>query len=255
MSLLQGGFSLRRYLALGPVPEEKELLDALEANAFRPFQDGSEEERMGWVDWRNPLISPPECDWMMQDRFALFGLRIDTRRVPPILLKAHLELKLAALVKEKDLAFVGKEHALLVDRRHRSLLRDSKGAAETVGVTDRAVAEDPSDVGVEVAVQLRRPRPAVVGDLERVQQPGREEAVARWGQMTMIEEVGRFESGVVGVQSHPSRRQAGRRQVEQAALRRFDGVARPADHVALERRRERDDAPLRGSGEPVYRGL
>lgn len=109
MSLLQGGLSLRRYLALGPVPEEKELLDALAGNAFRPFQDGSEEERTGWVDWRNPLISPPEADWMMQDRFALFGLRIDTRRVPPILLKAHLELRLAALVKEKDLAFVGKE--------------------------------------------------------------------------------------------------------------------------------------------------
>ena len=109
MSLLQGGLSLRRFLALGPVPEERELLEALEANAFRPFQDGSEEERFGWVDWRNPLIAPPERDWMMQDRFALFALRIDTRRVPPILLKAHLELRLAALVKQKDLAFVGKE--------------------------------------------------------------------------------------------------------------------------------------------------
>jgi DNA recombination-dependent growth factor C len=124
MSLLQGGLSLRRYLALGPVPEEKDLLDALDANAFRPFQDGSEEERLGWVDWRNPLISPPEKDWMMQDRFALFGLRIDTRRVPPILLKAHLELRLDSLVKQKDLAFIGKEARIsLQDEVKSELLR------------------------------------------------------------------------------------------------------------------------------------
>lgn len=124
MSLLQGGLSLRRFMALGPVPEEMELIEALEANAFRPFQDGSEEERIGWVDWRNPLISPPDRDWLMQDRFALFALRIDTRRVPPILLKAHLELRLAALVKEKDLAFVGKEARIsLQDDVKSELLR------------------------------------------------------------------------------------------------------------------------------------
>jgi DNA recombination-dependent growth factor C len=135
MSLLQGGLSLRRYLALGPVPEEKELLEALEANAYRPFQDGSEEERSGWVDWRNLLISPPERDWMMQDKFALFGLRIDTRRVPPVLLKAHMELRLAALVKQKDLAFVGKEARVsLQDEVKSELLRKVLPAPRIVEV-------------------------------------------------------------------------------------------------------------------------
>lgn len=109
MSLLQGAFSLKRYLVLGPVPEEKDLLAGLDDQRFRPFEDGSEEERVGWVDWRNPLIFPPEADWLGQDRFALFGLRIDTRRVPPVLLKAHVDLRLGNLMKEKDLAFVGKE--------------------------------------------------------------------------------------------------------------------------------------------------
>jgi DNA recombination-dependent growth factor C len=124
LSLLQGGLSLRRYLALGPVPEERELLECLASNPFRPFQDGSEEERLGWVDWRNPLIIPPEKDWVMQDRFALFGLRIDTRRVPPILLKAHVDLRLAALQKEKDLAFVGREaRVALQDDVKAELLR------------------------------------------------------------------------------------------------------------------------------------
>ncbi|MBI4914117.1 MAG: recombination-associated protein RdgC [Acidobacteria bacterium] len=124
MSLLQGGLSLRRFLALGPVPEERELLAALAGEPFRPFQDGMEEERHGWADWRNPLITPPEPDWVMQDRFALFALRIDTRRVPPLLLRAHVELRLAALLKEKDLAFVGKEARIaLQDEVKADLLR------------------------------------------------------------------------------------------------------------------------------------
>lgn len=124
MSLLQGAFSLKRYLVLGPVPEEKDLVAGLAEQRFRPFEDGSEEERFGWVDWRNPLITPPEADWLGQDRFALFGLRIDTRRVPPVLLKAHVDLRLSTLMKEKDLAFVGKEARIsLQDEVKVELLR------------------------------------------------------------------------------------------------------------------------------------
>jgi DNA recombination-dependent growth factor C len=109
MSLLQGTLSLRRFLVLGPIPDEKELLAGLEQDHFRPFEDGTEEERIGWCDWRNPLIVPPEKDWVSQERFAIFGLRLDTRRVPAALLKAHVDLRLQKLMKEKDLAFIGKE--------------------------------------------------------------------------------------------------------------------------------------------------
>lgn len=109
MSLLQGTLSLCRFLVLGPIPDEKELLDGLEQDHFRPFEDGMEEERVGWCDWRNPLIVPPDKDWVSQERFAIFGLRLDTRRVPATLLKAHVDLRLQKLMKEKDLAFIGKE--------------------------------------------------------------------------------------------------------------------------------------------------
>lgn len=109
MSLLQGTLSLRRFLVLGPVPSEEALQQGLEQDMFRPFQDGLEEERMGWVDWRNPLVIPPDRDWVSMDRFALFTLRIDTRRVPTLLLKAHVEMRLEQIRKEKDLAFIGKE--------------------------------------------------------------------------------------------------------------------------------------------------
>ena len=109
MSLLQGTLSFRRFLVLGPVPSEADLLEGLRQDAYRPFEDGAEEERMGWCDWRNLLICPPDSDWVSQERFAIFSLRMDTRKVPAALLKAHVDLKLQSLQKEKDLAFVGKE--------------------------------------------------------------------------------------------------------------------------------------------------
>jgi len=109
MSLLQGSLSLRRFLVLGPVPTEDDLQEGLRQDAFRPFEDGLEEERMGWCDWRNLLILPPDKDWVTQERFAIFGLRLDSRKVPTALLKAQVELKLQSLQKDKDLAFVGRE--------------------------------------------------------------------------------------------------------------------------------------------------
>ncbi|WP_306601300.1 recombination-associated protein RdgC [Geothrix sp. 21YS21S-2] len=109
MSLIQGTLSLRRFLVLGPVPSEQELHEGLSQHCFRPFEDGLEEERMGWCDWRNLLILPPDRDWVIQERFAVFGLRIDSRKVPGALLKAQVDLRLQTLQKEKDLAFVGRE--------------------------------------------------------------------------------------------------------------------------------------------------
>ena len=114
MSLAQGSLSLKRFLVLGPVPDEKDLVAGLAQERFRPFEDGLDEERMGWVDWRNPLLIPAEPDWVIQDRFALFALRLDTRRVPNALLKAHVDMRLRRLMAEKDLVRVGREARISV---------------------------------------------------------------------------------------------------------------------------------------------
>jgi len=124
MSLLQGTLSLRRFLVLGPVPTEADLLEGLRQDAFRAFEDGLEEERLGWCDWRNLLITPPEAEWVSHERFAIFSLRMDTRKVPAALLKAQVDLKLQSLQKEKDLAFIGKEaRTSLLDEVKAELLR------------------------------------------------------------------------------------------------------------------------------------
>ena len=124
MSLTHGNLSLRRFIVHGPVPDVTTIMEGLRQDAFRPFEDGLESERMGWCDWRNLLICPPEEDFLEVDRFAILGLRIDTRAVPAMLLNAQVDFRLASLKKEKDLAFVGKEARIsLQDEVKADLLR------------------------------------------------------------------------------------------------------------------------------------
>jgi len=114
MGLFNGSVTLARFMALGPAPEDEQVAAGLAQDRFRPFEDGLDEERAGWVDWRNPLLIPAEPDWVTLDRYALFTLRIDTRRVPSSLLKAHVDLRLRRLMAEKDLVRVGREARLSV---------------------------------------------------------------------------------------------------------------------------------------------
>lgn len=109
MSLLAGSLTAARFLVLGPVPSHFDMGMHLSNDRFRPFEDGLEEERLGWCDWRNPLLTPPDPDWMIQDRFALFSLRVDTRRVPATILKAHVELRAQRIIEEQGLKGLGRD--------------------------------------------------------------------------------------------------------------------------------------------------
>lgn len=122
MSLLQGTLSAARHLVLGPVPDFEQLMQGLVQDQFRPFQDGMEEERLGWADWRNLLLTPPDPEWVAQERFWVFALRIDTRKVPTALLKGHVQMRLESLRKEKDLAFIGKEARISLEEEVKAQL-------------------------------------------------------------------------------------------------------------------------------------
>jgi DNA recombination-dependent growth factor C len=113
------------------VPSPGDRDDALRQDAFRPFEDGLEEERLGWCDWAKPMEFP-RPDWIEEDRFWVFGLRIDTRKIPGELLKAQVDDRLQALKQEKDLAFVGREARIsLHDEVKADLLRKVLPAMKT----------------------------------------------------------------------------------------------------------------------------
>lgn len=122
MSLLAGSLTAARFVVLGPVPSENAMGLQLADDRFRPFEDGLEEERLGWCDWRNPLLTPPDPDWMIQDRFALFSLRVDTRRVPATILKAHVELRAQRIIEEQGLKGLGRDARISIQDEVKSEL-------------------------------------------------------------------------------------------------------------------------------------
>lgn len=107
MSLIQGSIALKQFLVLGPIPTHEELLEGLRASEFRDPAE-PKEEVFGFCSHEN-LLDPPQEDDLFYENSIVLGLRIDTRKVPPALLKSHVAKRLKALMKEKDLAFVSKE--------------------------------------------------------------------------------------------------------------------------------------------------
>ena len=110
MGIAKGTISITRFQVLGLVPKGEEVVTDLQKKPFHPFHDGVEEERRGVCDALNHLKGSPKDEApTLMDGKVLFGLRIDTRKVPASELSAHLDLRLETLMKEKDLAFIGKE--------------------------------------------------------------------------------------------------------------------------------------------------
>jgi len=101
-------------MVIGSVPSRDKLLEGLRSNAFRQFESGLEEERVGWCDWRNLLITPPDENWVDQERFAIFSLRVDTRKVPGSLLKAQVDLRLESMQENSSIAFINKEMSVSI---------------------------------------------------------------------------------------------------------------------------------------------
>jgi DNA recombination-dependent growth factor C len=123
--------ALKQFLVLGPVPEESELLASF--NTFR-FQEPAEarEEVFGFCGHEN-LLDPPQEDNLFYEGNVVVGLRIDTRKVPPNLLKSHVAKRLKALTKEKDLAFVSKEARIsLEDEVKKELLPKQSPVSKVV---------------------------------------------------------------------------------------------------------------------------
>ena len=134
MSLLKGTLSFRRFLAMGPVPEEAHVLEVFEKERFRPFEDGSEEERVGFCNWQNPLLQP-DPDRSSIGKWTAVGIRVDSRKIPSKVLKAHVDLRIRSLMAERDLKMVSKEAVRdLEDQVRSELIRKQTPSMKVIEV-------------------------------------------------------------------------------------------------------------------------
>lgn len=98
MSFLKASTSFTRFRITDEIPPQLwgEILDRLRKHAFRDIDETSEERSLGWVSFEDML----DAEWMREapqkGAYIAFSLRLDTRRVPPAVLKKHTAIALKA---------------------------------------------------------------------------------------------------------------------------------------------------------------
>ncbi|NLY41991.1 MAG: recombination-associated protein RdgC [Desulfovibrionales bacterium] len=115
MGIMSASVGLTRYRIVEqdiPTNLWSEIDDRLKRNAFRDIDASAEERSFGWVSFDNMLdpdfaLCPPE-----KGAYLAFTLRLDTRRVPPAVLKKHVQIAMNAAMqamREQGKRFLAKE--------------------------------------------------------------------------------------------------------------------------------------------------
>ena len=109
MGLLDASCSFTRFRIADTVPRElwMEIPEKLKQFAFQDIDEIAEERAWGWVSFEDMLDSewgsaPPD-----KGAYLAFALRLDTRRIPPAVLKKHLAIALRE--EEKRIHELGKK--------------------------------------------------------------------------------------------------------------------------------------------------
>lgn len=114
MSFIKSSCSFTRFRITDAVPASLwgEIADKLKQFAFRDIDDTADERSLGWVSFEDML----DVEWReappQKGAYIAFSLRLDTRRVPPAVLKKHTALALRteeARNREQGKKYVSRE--------------------------------------------------------------------------------------------------------------------------------------------------
>lgn len=114
MSILSASVGLTRYRIIEDIPQETlaQVPEKLKQFCFVDIDATADERSFGWTNMDDMLDvnwtkSPPE-----KAEYFTFGLRLDTRRIPPAVLKKHLTIAVEKELeqnKEQGKNFVSRE--------------------------------------------------------------------------------------------------------------------------------------------------
>ncbi|WP_041720514.1 recombination-associated protein RdgC [Pseudodesulfovibrio piezophilus] len=121
MSILSASIGLTRYRVIEEVPQEilKQVPEKLQQFCFVDIDATADERSFGWTNIDDMLDmnwtqSPPE-----KAEYFTFGLRLDTRRIPPAVLKKHHTVAL-----NKELAHNKEQGKNFVSRDRKKELKE-----------------------------------------------------------------------------------------------------------------------------------
>lgn len=114
MSFLKSSTSFTRFRIADEIPAElwATIPEKLRQFAFQDIDEIPEERSFGWVNFDDMLdaawrLSPPE-----KAEYLAFSLRLDTRRIPPAVLRKHTRIALQEeerRIKELGKKFIARE--------------------------------------------------------------------------------------------------------------------------------------------------
>jgi hypothetical protein len=111
MGFSSGTISFRRFAVVGPAPAsvDQDLLDRLAEHAFRERDVGvPDEAEYGWSGGRHVLDASFSFENNVFNDALLFGLRVDTNRVPGELKKAYQFVEEESAAKQNPSGFISK---------------------------------------------------------------------------------------------------------------------------------------------------
>jgi DNA recombination-dependent growth factor C len=121
MGLIKGALSLTRYRVREEPPEtltDEYVSGRLARNAFLDIEDGPEERGLGWVEFFNHLGTDFNPAAYRFGGVLAFTLRLDTRRLPPPILRRY-----CALREARYIAQTGRRPNSLVRREMKEAVR------------------------------------------------------------------------------------------------------------------------------------
>jgi DNA recombination-dependent growth factor C len=121
VGLLSGSASYIRYRVTGDIPKAVKpfALEKLQWHAFNEIDPGTlADKSIGWVSAENMSLTKFDDMHFAKDPYLVFSLRIDTRRIPPIALRAAV-LREEIKVKEQS----GYER---LNRKHKMEIREEQ---------------------------------------------------------------------------------------------------------------------------------
>ena len=126
MSFLKTSTSFTRFRITDPVPPSlwAEVMERLRRNSFNDIDELPEERSFGWTSFEDILDTSFSVNPVEKGQYLVFTLRLDTRRVPPAVIKKHLAVALRreeAQNREMGKKFVSRERKK--ELREQVLLR------------------------------------------------------------------------------------------------------------------------------------
>lgn len=115
MGILNSSVSLTRYRIVQDIPSDfwSGVLHRLKSHAFRDIDQGAEERSFGWTSFDDMLDTSWSLATPHKAHYLVFALRLDTRRIPPAVMKKHYRLALdhvRAELEEKGQKFISRDH-------------------------------------------------------------------------------------------------------------------------------------------------